>query len=443
MEDVMEYLSQFQQYRTDFMEFAKGNPVVGGLVGIWLLGVFTYVFKSLPLKLYHFILRHITVSVTLNNANRSFHNMLEWYEKEKGVTNNRTMRVTNGQWGDGNANLSVGLGDHYFMFRGFPFKLNRSISSQDGEKVKEEISIKTIGLTQKKLIKLIKATLPAERTFIPKIYVTSDHGWERSQTLPERSWDSVILEDGQKERILNFVEEFKESKDWYLKMGVSYKTGILLSGPPGTGKTSVIKALASHLKKNLCVINCSALSDAAFMSLLAGTPKDSLVLMEDFDSLKSLHSREDGVGEPQSLAEGFGISLSGFLNAVDGVFSSDGRILIATSNCIDKLDPAVLRPGRFDLKEFIGYANNEMVEQMFKKFYPDFDTNSRVKIGAEISLAQVENCILVNKKAPEKALEEVLELTKKEVKVISKFIVPMQSDSEVEASLDSLIKKYE
>ena len=153
------------------------------------------------------------------------------------------MRVSDGYWGDDAASLSVGLGNHYFMFRGFPFKLNRSISSQDGNKVKEEITIETIGFTQRKLIKLIKTTLPEAKEFIPKIYVHKDSEWERSQTLPKRSWDSVILESGQKERILSFVEEFKESKDWYLEMGVSYKTGILLSGPPGTGKTSVIKAL--------------------------------------------------------------------------------------------------------------------------------------------------------------------------------------------------------
>ena len=401
---VTPHLSEIEEFYTSFKEFTKANPVMGGMAGVWLLGVITYFFKSIPTKIWRNVVRYTTVSMTLNNMNPSFHNLLSWYEKEKGVKNDRTIRVTNGTHGWDDTSVSIGLGYHYFIHKGFPLKLNRYIQSSDGgERVKEEISVTTIGFNQKRLIDLIEETIPKKKDFVPQLYTIEGDGWTKSQELGKRSWDSVILKDGQKDRILQFIEEFGNSKEWYTQMGISYKTGILLEGPPGTGKTSVVKALACHLDKNLCMISCSAVTESNLYKLISNTPKNSIVLMEDFDSIGSTKSRKIK-GEGENLSDLFGISLSGLLNAIDGIYSSNGRIIIATTNCADELDAALLRPGRFDLKETIGYADDYMVKKMFNKFYPDFHVD-KVSTGNDISLAQVENCFLIEKENPDNALK--------------------------------------
>lgn len=405
---LLEYVKQLEGVYKDFTEFTRANPVVGGMMGMWVLGVITYVFRSIPAKIFNVLDRYLTVTVSLNNANESFYHLLKWYETNKNVKYSRTLRVTNGRYGYDKSETSVGFGKHYFLHGLWPFKLNRYIQSSDGgEKIKEELTIKTIGFTQQRLINLINLTTP-KKVVRSDVYVYTTDGWERNKTLPKRSWDSVILKEGQKDTILNFVQEFESSKEWYNEMGISYKTGILLSGPPGTGKSSVIKALASHLEKNLCVLECGSLSDTTFSKALSNTPKNSIVLMEDFDSVKSTKDREAIVKETYDYST---LTLSGMLNAIDGVFSSDGRILIATTNHIENLDAALLRPGRFDLKEVIGYANTEMVVRMFNKFYPDFVVDNII-VQNEVSLAQVENCFLMNKSNPEQAKVEVEKLKK-------------------------------
>ena len=419
--EAVSYVGQIETLYSTFTEFTKANPVVGGMVGLWLMGVVTYLFRSIPMKLWNVIQRYTTVSVTLNNKHKSFHNLLKWYAKEKGVSSSRTIRISNGTYGWDETTVSLGLGNHYFMLGFRVFKLNRTIISSDGgDSVKEEIKISSLGFSQDGLMKLIDATIPDEKEDLPNIYVYQE-GWVENQELSKRSWDSVILKKGKKESILEFIEEFDSSKGWYQEMGVSYKTGILFSGPPGTGKTSVIKALASHLKKNLCVMSCNSMTDEKFNLALSSTPKNSIVLLEDFDSISSTSDRSE---MENGVIMSFGLTLSGMLNAIDGVFSSDGRILIGTTNHVEKLDPALLRPGRFDLKEVIDYADEDMVIRMFNKFYPDFYLDS-IQVADSVSLAQVENCFLLNKKDPEKALIDVskLEYRKRKPKKISSTLI--------------------
>jgi chaperone BCS1 len=123
-------------------------------------------------------------------------------------------------------------------------------------------------------------------------------------------------------------------------MGIPYKRSFLLYGPPGTGKSSLAQALAGHFKLSISYLNLSDNIDDFCLNLLLNlAPKKSIVLLEDIDCLFEVRKNSERVNS---------ITFSGFLNAIDGVRSQEGRIIIMTTNHKEKLDPALLRAGRTD-----------------------------------------------------------------------------------------------
>lgn len=115
---------------------------------------------------------------------------------------------------------------------------------------------------------------------------------------------------------------FKESKDWYSDRGIPYRRGYLLHGPPGTGKTSFIQSLASKVNMNVAILSLSAAAnDDALSSALAQVPKNCMLVIEDVDH----YQFEEGVKEKKegqsSSSEKNTVSVSGILNAIDGIAS--------------------------------------------------------------------------------------------------------------------------
>lgn len=391
----------------DFTAFTKVNPVVGGMVGLWLLGVITYVFKTTPFRIWEFIKRYTTITITLSSANVSFYDLLDWLAANGKAKNSRTTRVSDGLWGCDNHAVSLGFGNHYFMHDFRAFKLNRTIlSSNGGNKAKEEISITTYGFKQKSLIEFIKKTKP--KTVIKrKVFTWDDNEWNFYQELNNRRLETILLKKGQKERIVKFIQEFQDERDWYIDNDIAYKTGIIFDGPPGTGKTSLVKAIAGHLKKDLCVLSCDGLYGSKFTKAINSLPKESILLLEDFDSIGATKDRK--ILDEQGGIPMMETSLSELLNGIDGIFNSDGRIIIATTNRLETLDKALVRKGRFDLTETLGYVDESVVLGFFKRFFPEYGLKT-IQVPENISASQIENCFLTNKTDPDKVVEEVLSL---------------------------------
>ena len=147
--------------------------------------------------------------------------------------------------------------------------------------------------------------------------------------------------------------------------GIPYRRGYLLHGPPGSGKSSYIQALAGALNYDICVLNLSerGLADDKLIHLLSNTPERSFVLIEDIDAAfnKRVQTSEDGY---QSS-----VTFSGFLNALDGVASGEERIIFMTTNHSERLDPALIRPGRVDLAVLIDDASPKQARRLFERFY--------------------------------------------------------------------------
>uniref|UniRef100_A0A9I9CSU0 AAA+ ATPase domain-containing protein n=1 Tax=Cucumis melo TaxID=3656 RepID=A0A9I9CSU0_CUCME len=150
------------------------------------------------------------------------------------------------------------------------------------------------------------------------------------------TFDTLALDPDLKKMIIDDLDRFVKRKEFYRKVGKAWKRGYLLYGPPGTGKSSLIAAMANYLKFDIYDLDLSDVySNQSLRSSLLSTTNRSILL-----------------------------TLSGMLNFIDGLWSScgDERIIIFTTNHKEKLDPALLRPGRMDVHIHLGYCTSKMLK---------------------------------------------------------------------------------
>lgn len=219
-----------------------------------------------------------------------------------------------------------------------------------------------------------------------------------------RPLDSVILADNLSETLLIDVKQFLDSENWYNDRGIPYRRGYLLHGPAGNGKSSIITAIASHLRLDICVLNLSSfgLTDEKLMALMSSTPVNSIVLIEDVDCVFKERQKVDGKES---------ITFSGLLNAVDGVMTSEGRILFMTTNHKDTLDLALIRPGRVDLDVCITHASKQQASRIFLRFFPDSNLAEDFanKITGNVSMAQLQGHLLKHRNNATEAVNQLIQ----------------------------------
>ncbi|KAH0543465.1 hypothetical protein FGG08_002230 [Glutinoglossum americanum] len=213
----------------------------------------------------------------------------------------------------------------------------------------------------------------------------------------KRPLESVVLDKGIAEQIVRDVKDFLGSSEWYSSRGIPYRRGYLLHGPPGSGKSSFIQALASTLDYNISLLNLSerGLTDDRLNHLLTNTPARTIILLEDIDAAfttRRTQTSSDGY-------RGANVTFSGLLNALDGVASAEERIVFLTTNHVHRLDPALVRPGRVDMSVHLGYATRWQIERLWGRFYgEDLDPGGE---GKRRFLGRLEEVGLVSREGEE------------------------------------------
>ncbi|PWA88856.1 ATPase, AAA-type, core [Artemisia annua] len=275
----------------------------------------------------------------------------------------------------------------------------------------------------------------AAQTRQRKLYTNNKRNhWSHIVFEHPSTFDTLAMDPKMKNEILNDLMTFSKSKDYYKKVGKSWKRGYLLYGPPGTGKSSMIAAMANFLEYDIYDLELTSLQDNTDLrKLLIHTSSQSIIVIEDIDCSIDLtgqrkEKKEDSKDqdlipkkEKIKKKKGNEVTLSGLLNFIDGLWSACGseRLIVFTTNHIEKLDPALIRRGRMDKHIEMSYCCYETFKVLAKN-YLDLESH---ELFATIS--------------------QLLEETNMSPADVAENLMPKSAQENAENCLNSLIKSLE
>lgn len=407
----------------------------GGLV-LMILGTILAYGRVLPLKLWVFVRRRIITTVDILDDDEAFFWMTKWLAQHRYTTEtSRLLTVSTKQGVDSNAPkmvngdgcyvsipeiiFSPAPGRHLLKFERHWLLLDRqrrNVDHNGSQGHRETFTLHTFCRDRSMIRRLIytaqKAAFPPGSTDIT-ICAPHYETWAVIGNRPPRPPNSVVLDKGVMANLESLIDEFLESRDWYISKGIPYQIGFLFHGPPGNGKTSTALALASQFKCSIYLAKLTGIGDQSLRKLFSAIPAGAIVLIEDVDSIFSpISSSEGDVGGNKVVSSDIfnTLTFSGFLNAMDGIMGADGRILIMTTNHKDQLNPALIRKGRIDHEILFDNATAHQAECMFLKFFPGKDPMMFAVSGEGLPMTELQGALIEHRDDPVAAARALLKL---------------------------------
>ncbi|MGY2895170.1 AAA family ATPase [Deinococcus sp. UYEF24] len=412
-------------------ELAQGGLLLG------TLGALAAAARSWPWQLWSRLLERTTFTLEIDGQDQSFAWLSVWLAAQAGSRRMRHMGVatrfnermgglalTLGTDQDGD-DITVRLvplsGQSLLRYRGhwLLVRPSREKNQTEGQRMlgyTHTLSVQMLGRSRHLIGPLLQDAYEATAGAVSgqtEIYTPEYQSWQVSDRRRSRPPGSLIYGGALMDTLLADVGRFQADREWYAEMGIPYRRGYLLHGPPGNGKSSLVAAVAGAMGLNICVLNLATpeLSDERLQSLLSTLPRRALLLLEDIDAVFMGRERR---------SETVKLSFAGLLNALDGVAAGEGRVCFLTTNHPEHLDPALVRPGRADLHLHVANASREQVVGMLGRFFPpeqftDLGAVQRLVLAERVpedslSMARLQEYLLERRGDPRRAVNDWAEL---------------------------------
>lgn len=425
---MIEFVMQWYQL---VLDYAKPWPAAQAALvttsSMAAVGIVGFVLWKLPKTAARFFKDQLTTRLSFSTAstNWSEYNsqqymaFLRWFSKNNWFGWSRV--VTLDGMGSKGA-IGPGIGTHFFVYRRrFYFFTIAEDKANQSTQSKYRITISTLGRSKGPLYRLMDAFMDSDdRESQVAVFESAKTDWNWISRMNKRDISTVIMSDETREELISALLEWKDSREWYAKRGLNYKFTVLLYGPPGTGKSSMAAAIASMLDRDIYILrpdgSCSY--NSLFQSARRG-----LVLIEDIDTYAVARKRDNSevdtklgvakklierqreetpiVGEPSvsprnyvvgtveetsdsnnAMDEYFSGNLSDLLNGLDGVLGLDDVVVLMTTNHPEKLDGALIRDGRVDVRVEIPFLQDVEIRRYIELMYPGETYSAPKPFGA-------------------------------------------------------------
>ena len=376
---MFQFLKSMLTGRNDFASGGLLLMIIGGL-GVWL--------RAIPARIWYWLVFQTTMIVTVKDDDAAFEWVKEWFLEQKFLKRIRHVDLDTTLRNERIA-LIPAPGKHWFWYQGRPFEVwfsrTENTRERSGRRM-ESLTFRTVGRNRAFLQSFVDDIVECHirRQGVRSHLYTYDDGWDYVEGYSPRAVDSVVLEPGEKEHLLQDIAQFRGARQRYRRLGVPYHRGYLFYGPPGTGKTSLVSALGAHFGLSIYMVNLAEFTDRSLMSAVNRVPRNSVLLFEDIDCMRSSQSRgrvdspaaEGQTSIKENASAQNGVTLSGLLNVLDGFHAPSGVLFVMTTNHVEKLDEALLRPGRIDYKLYMGQASDHQKIELYRRFFPDSEQSA-------------------------------------------------------------------
>lgn len=317
-----------------------------------------YQLRSLPQKLWNIFLSQITITVTLDDSSKyGLHeitrNLLKYYTTSKWFNMSKSLRPVRRSEDKSEADYRVdlvpGSGFHFMIYKWRPLVLRiyEAESSKNKFETITTYSVTMLGRSRKLLDSLISSLIDPIPDSSQKIYMYT-HDWVYSGLTNSSTIEELCISHDLRYKMESMIDEYLD-RDWYTSRNLPHKSTLLLTGSPGTGKSTLIRSLSSTLNYPMYILDLSSIgSNSMLTRIVSSVPRNSILVLEDIDAsspeVRNRESRDyDKVQEAGST-----FTLSGLLNCLDGIIPINDCIVVMTTNHPEVLDPALTRKSRVD-----------------------------------------------------------------------------------------------